>query len=644
MVEPSSAPQDLDSAGAAAAASRSDPTFRRRNKDNSNTGSVVEPSPAPRGLDSTGAASRPEASRRRKDKGFSSSSNTIPTQRPRTRAATDATSSSAAPVAGSNNSKLRTPLKRYLLLSVMLVAAGLGVRFLWRQLAGLVGAALILSAARRWSGAPAVRKPPPDATPSAAALGAPVSGGDQTVEAAASSTADCETAGDRGGAAAAAGSEDTGRREGGGGGDGGGTCFADAPAELRRFWEDGGPACQFLVRGPKYISDRKKIPAGPAAMRLVHVDFFSVEGEVFHVASKGRCRDRVSAFLKSYEDKGEAAPFLFILNILVPGNPVVATVMYLALDQTTQQREGVGLGEEGVSSPVPAGGSDSARHDTFLAMLARYAEVPGSGYKKLERTRSPSSPSPPPCISISSSSSSPLAPTAASTSVSSSSSPSPTPLSSSAPPPTPSPPPREEERQPRQGENASSSSCSSSPLPLAGVSGFEGGNGPPAAVRAADDGAETLSTGAVSRGGGLGGAPADRNRDPAGLLPMDDFRNQRFKLIPSVVSGPFIVRKAVGNKPALLGRKVSQRYFRGPGYVETDVDVGSSMIAEKIVSLCRGYAKALTVELGICLEGRCDKELPETVMGVIRLVNVDIDMAEPLHRSPSSPRGRGKGR
>lgn len=33
-------------------------------------------------------------------------------------------------------------------------------------------------------------------------------------------------------------------------------------------------------------------------------------------------------------------------------------------------------------------------------------------------------------------------------------------------------------------------------------------------------------------------------------------------------------------------------------------DVGSSMIAEKIVSLCRGYAKSLTVELGICLEGR----------------------------------------
>ncbi|CAN0513164.1 unnamed protein product [Scytosiphon promiscuus] len=33
-------------------------------------------------------------------------------------------------------------------------------------------------------------------------------------------------------------------------------------------------------------------------------------------------------------------------------------------------------------------------------------------------------------------------------------------------------------------------------------------------------------------------------------------------------------------------------------------DVGSSIIAEKIVSLCRGYARSLTVELGICLEGR----------------------------------------
>lgn len=36
------------------------------------------------------------------------------------------------------------------------------------------------------------------------------------------------------------------------------------------------------------VSVLSQIPAGPAAMRLVHVDFFAVDREVFHVASKGR--------------------------------------------------------------------------------------------------------------------------------------------------------------------------------------------------------------------------------------------------------------------------------------------------------------------------------------------------------------------
>lgn len=45
----------------------------------------------------------------------------------------------------------------------------------------------------------------------------------------------------------------------------------------------------FSIDLPSFLSSASaQIPAGPAAMRLVHVDFFSVEGEVFHVASKGR--------------------------------------------------------------------------------------------------------------------------------------------------------------------------------------------------------------------------------------------------------------------------------------------------------------------------------------------------------------------
>lgn len=66
-------------------------------------------------------------------------------------------------------------------------------------------------------------------------------------------------------------------------------------------------------------------------------------------------------------DRGEVAPFLFILNILVPGNPVVATVMYWALD-------GAGDGEEPSSSPSAEAGSSQG---TLLKMLERWGWVLG---------------------------------------------------------------------------------------------------------------------------------------------------------------------------------------------------------------------------------------------------------------------------
>lgn len=73
----------------------------------------------------------------------------------------------------------------------------------------------------------------------------------------------------------------------------------------------------------------------------------------------------------------------------------------------------------------------------------------------------------------------------------------------------------------------------------------------------------------------------------AGCYPQSDFRNKRFKLIPQMTEGPWVVLAAVRSKPALLGQKVVQRYFRGDNYMEIDVYVGSSIIASQIVSVCR---------------------------------------------------------
>lgn len=58
-----------------------------------------------------------------------------------------------------------------------------------------------------------------------------------------------------------------------------------------------------------------------------------------------------------------------------------------------------------------------------------------------------------------------------------------------------------------------------------------------------------------------------------GRLPGDDLRNLRFKLLPHIVEGPWIVRKAVGSKPTLIAQKASAK--------ENEYDSYSSLYGRK---------------------------------------------------------------
>ncbi len=104
----------------------------------------------------------------------------------------------------------------------------------------------------------------------------------------------------------------------------------------------------------------------------------------------------------------------------------------------------------------------------------------------------------------------------------------------------------------------------------------------------------------------------------------DEFRNNRFKLIPKVIDGNLIIKMAVKDTPTLLGNKLKQYYYKGDNYFELDVDVGSSSVARSvntksfhivlfllsnIICLCRnvvglaiGYSKAIVVDMGFCLQ------------------------------------------
>jgi len=110
----------------------------------------------------------------------------------------------------------------------------------------------------------------------------------------------------------------------------------------------------------------------------------------------------------------------------------------------------------------------------------------------------------------------------------------------------------------------------------------------------------------------------------------DEFRNNRFKLIPKIVDGNMIVKMAVKDTPTLLGNKLKQYYHKGENYFELDVDVGSSSVARNVVGLAMGYSKAIVVEMGFCLQGNEEDELPEVLMGGCTCVNVDASTAKKL--------------
>ncbi len=275
--------------------------------------------------------------------------------------------------------------------------------------------------------------------------------------------------------------------------------FRDQPAYLRSYFEDSGSGNQFKVRGSNYLNDKLKVSAGPSVLRLVHASMYKSDEFVYHISSIGLCKRRLDEYIASTPE-GKKAPFLFIVNVMVPGDPIVNIVLWWALDQEMAEK--------------------MFMSDATKQMLEQYAAISSSGYERLDD----------------------------------------------------------------KDKSVNIDSCSE----------------------------------------------ADDSRVSKGLFPSRDFRNERFKLIPNIVEGPFIVKKAVGNTPALLGKKLTQRYFRGPYYVETDVDVSSSVVALNIVGLCRGYARQIVVDIGICLEGRAESELPEQMIGVVRMLNPDVDRAEPL--------------
>jgi len=105
------------------------------------------------------------------------------------------------------------------------------------------------------------------------------------------------------------------------------------------------------------------------------------------------------------------------------------------------------------------------------------------------------------------------------------------------------------------------------------------------------------------------------------------FVDSRLKLVPVLVEAPWMLRMAVGHRPAITGTKIEQRYFRGRGYLEVDVDLSSSSVAAGIISTVRGLSKGLVVDLGWVMQGEKESELPEMLLCRSRFDHVDLQAA-----------------
>ena len=98
-------------------------------------------------------------------------------------------------------------------------------------------------------------------------------------------------------------------------------------------------------------------------------------------------------------------------------------------------------------------------------------------------------------------------------------------------------------------------------------------------------------------------------------------------------------------KPVIIGNKLPVQYIYGPPdpisdmaeYLECDLDIGhSSLMARNIVMLCKGYTTVLTLDFGFIVQSDEEDELPEHLLGAVRIHRLDPDNSPMFHSEEES--------
>ncbi|KAL2652955.1 hypothetical protein R1flu_021083 [Riccia fluitans] len=108
----------------------------------------------------------------------------------------------------------------------------------------------------------------------------------------------------------------------------------------------------------------------------------------------------------------------------------------------------------------------------------------------------------------------------------------------------------------------------------------------------------------------------------------DSFRNSRLILIPAIAEGSWIIKQAVGSRSTTMAQILEVSYHNGPNYLQIDVNLGSSGVVRGVLGLVFGYITSIVVDMAFLIRGETEEELPEQILGVVRLSRIDMSKSK----------------
>jgi len=99
---------------------------------------------------------------------------------------------------------------------------------------------------------------------------------------------------------------------------------------------------------------------------------------------------------------------------------------------------------------------------------------------------------------------------------------------------------------------------------------------------------------------------------------------QRLKVIPRPLNMPWLLRTALGETPAIIGKQIPMELFRTERECEISLNIVHSGVARRVLTVLKSGASSLDLELGVLLESQTQDELPEQLIGGFRVTHPDL--------------------